>query len=76
MDLQRKNPIHSPCPDMAGVVNFDEELTLKRLAGVLALRESLGLKKRKQTPGCKDFRYSRKFQTMARRAAILRGGAA
>ncbi|WP_120512005.1 hypothetical protein [Photobacterium salinisoli] len=75
MDTAQKNPIHSPCPDMAGLTDFDAALTQKRLAGVRALRESLGLNTGRTFKGGQDMRYSRRFQAEARRTAILRRAA-
>ncbi|MGR5143863.1 hypothetical protein ACQKPX_19600 [Photobacterium sp. DNB23_23_1] len=42
------NPIHQPCPDMAGCINPKPELTQKSLETVRQLREKFGFKTTKQ----------------------------
>lgn len=49
------SPIHAPCDDMQGCVNFDPNLSIKRGHQVAALRRSLFARKsnqksEKQTP--------------------------
>ena len=42
------NPIHQPCPDMAGCINPKPELTQKSLDTVRQLRKKFGFKTSKQ----------------------------
>ncbi|NAW64534.1 hypothetical protein [Photobacterium halotolerans] len=59
---------------MAGTAHYDRSLTEKSLMRWRELRERFGLKTGRTSLGCVDWRYSRTFQTMARRAAAMRGG--
>lgn len=46
VDLPISDPIHAPCPDMAGMVNPDPEKRKRALFLLDKLREKHGLKKR------------------------------
>ncbi|MFZ3511211.1 hypothetical protein [Vibrio harveyi] len=45
-DLPINDPIHKPCPDMAGLVNYDPEKTQRACFLISNLREKHGIKKR------------------------------
>lgn len=47
MERQILDPIHLPCPDMAGCVNLDPQKTQNSLRIVQKLREKYGLKSSK-----------------------------
>ncbi|MGF1734339.1 hypothetical protein [Photobacterium satsumensis] len=47
-NLTTNNPIHRPCPDMAGCSDPKPELTKRSLATVRQLREKFGFKTTKQ----------------------------
>lgn len=46
VDLPITNPIHAPCPDMAGMVDVDPNKCKRGLFLIDKLREKHGLKKR------------------------------
>lgn len=45
-DLPITNPIHKPCPTMAGLENYEPTKTQKACFLISELREKLGIKKR------------------------------
>ncbi|MGR5144738.1 hypothetical protein ACQKPX_24110 [Photobacterium sp. DNB23_23_1] len=47
-NLTTRNPIHRPCPDMAGCIDPKPELTKRSLETVRQLREKFGFKTTKQ----------------------------
>ncbi|WP_082008474.1 hypothetical protein [Photobacterium gaetbulicola] len=47
-NITTRNPIHRPCPDMAGCSDPKPELTQKSLETVRQLREKFGFKTTKQ----------------------------
>jgi len=48
-ELPISNPIHAPCPDMAGMVDFDPEKCKRGLFLLGKLREKHGLKRKVQS---------------------------
>ena len=55
-DLPINDPIHKPCPDMAGLVNYDPEKTQRACFLISKLREKHGIKKRVK-PSAKPLNY-------------------
>ena len=45
-DLPISDPIHKPCPDMAGLENYDPKKTQRACFLISKLREKHGIKKR------------------------------
>lgn len=45
-DLPITDPIHKPCPDMAGLENYDPEKTERACFLISKLREKHGIRKR------------------------------
>lgn len=45
-DLPITSPIHKPCPDMAGLENYDPEKTERACFLISKLREKHGIRKR------------------------------
>ncbi len=71
---QSIHPIHQPCPDMAGCEHFDHQKLNNSLKHIEHIRTKYGLKNKSLRQGGCDFRYSREYQTQARRAFLSKGG--
>ncbi|WP_017191174.1 hypothetical protein [Vibrio harveyi] len=56
-DLPISDPIHKPCPDMAGLENYDPEKTQRACFLISKLREKHGIKKRVK-PELKPLTYT------------------
>lgn len=68
-----RNPIHSPCPDMAGCTNPKPELTRKSLSVVRQLRVKLGLKTTAQRQ-CEVRQYLSELAQYQSRRDLMAGG--
>ncbi len=55
-DLPITSPIHKPCPDMAGLVNYDPSKTKRACFLISKLREKHGIRKRVE-PVRKPLKY-------------------